>query len=124
MDWQLWLFRFGLLACFAGIVVAATQFDVSESIEALWIQAPTTQEIQTERVTSAKRVAICMSGRAKTRGAEYASGCFYREPTIPELAGDIAVTNLLGFLVTLLAVFAALIALGFLGVRMARESRA
>ena len=123
MDWQLGLFRFGLLACFAGMLTVATQFDLTKSIEAVWFHAATTSEIQSQDASATKRVAACLSTRAKTRGVEYASGCYYDQSAIPELAGDEADENLLGFFATSLVVFAIAIALGLMGRRMARESQ-
>jgi hypothetical protein len=121
-DWQLSVFRFGLVACIVGVIVAATQFDIAESIEAVWIHAPTTQEVAAESVAYQNKKTVCLDAHAATKPAEYPSSCYANQPNIPELARDVAVTNLVGFVLTTLAVLATMVAMGILGVRMARES--
>ena len=101
------------------MVFATTQFDMAESLEAVWIVAPTTQEIAAENVAYEKRKAICLSAQEKAKTAEYASRCYSNQPNIPELARDAAYANIVRFLITVLAVLATLVALGILGVRMA-----
>ena len=117
-DWQLSLFRFGLLVCIVGVIVAATQFDIAESIEAVWIHAPNTQEVAAANVAYESRKAICLAAHAK----EYAASCYTNQPNVPELAHDVAVTNIAGFIFTGFVVIATMVAMGVLGVRMARES--
>lgn len=112
------LFRFGLLVCVVGVIIAATQFDIAESIEAVWIHAPTTQETAAANLAYERRKSVCLAAHAK----EYAASCYSNQPNIPELAHDVAVTNITGFVLTDFVVIATMVAMGILGVRMGRES--
>jgi hypothetical protein len=62
--------------------------------------------------------AICLDAHATTKPAEYPSSCYANQPNIPELVRDVAVTNIVGFVLTTLAVVATMVAMGILGVRM------
>lgn len=123
MDWQLGIFRFGLLACFLGTMFAATQFDIGQSIVAIWNRNPTTGEIAAEDTTAAKMLAACLLAEAKMRVIEFPSNCYPRNPGFRGLARDSALANVQGFALTGLALFLTMFSVVFLGLRMARESR-
>lgn len=122
MDWQLGLFRFGLLVCVVGLVFIATKFDIVESEVSVWNHNPTTAEVAAENASVGERKTACLS--TAKRMNEYPSHCYLDSPTFRGLARDKAVQNIQGFLITGLALLAAMFSIVFFGLRMARENRA
>ena len=123
MDWQLGLFRFGLLACFVAAIFAATQFEIGQSVVAIWNQNPTSQELTAKDVAAVKRLAAYQSTEAKAKVVEYPSACYPSVKSFRGLTRDTAIANVRAFLMTISALFVTLFATVFLGLRMARESR-
>jgi hypothetical protein len=123
MDWQLGIFRFGLLVCFLGPMFAATQFEIAQSIVAIWNHNPTAQEISADEAAKAKRLSACLSAEDKMKVIEFPSTCYPSSPGFRGLNRDSALENVRGFVVTSLALFITMFSVVFLGLRMARESR-
>jgi len=123
MDWQLGVFRFGLLACFLGPMFAATQFDIAQSIVAIWNHNPSTEEVSAEDAATGRQLAACLSAEAKKRVIEFPSTCYPRNLSFRGLARDSALANVRGFVLTASALFITMFSVTILGLRMARESR-
>ena len=74
MDWQLGLFRFGIAACVALLVVIVTQFDIGISISAIWNHNRTTREIAAVNMAADEKQNACVAA-AKKKSIEYPSDC-------------------------------------------------
>ena len=123
IDWQLSLFRLMLLLCVVGALRAATQFDIAESIEAVWNHEPTSLQFATESVNAENRLAACFAAEKGTKPPEFVSACNPNQPPLPEMPAEVAQANILGFLINTLVVSLMVVAVGFLGFRMARDGR-
>jgi hypothetical protein len=119
MDWQLSLFRFGLLACFCGALFIATQFDIAESTLAIWNHNPTTEEIAAADVAAVNAKKMCLAKKAKT--TEYLASCYPDAPPFRGLPREKAAANVRNFLACGMPLLMAMLALVLLGRRMARE---
>ena len=123
MDWRLGIFRFGLLACVVWVVVVATQFDIVDSVVAIWNHNPTAYVAGLSVTVAAKRQSACLSAHAQAPSTEFPSSCYYNDPTFRGLPGDEAVANLKGFLITVSLLPFLLIGVVSLGLRMAIAGR-
>jgi hypothetical protein len=123
VDRQLSLFRFGLLVCLVGTLYAATQFDIAESVEAIWNHEPTSEAFAAESIRAENRIAACLAAEKATKPVEYVSTCASNRPPVPEMAGEVAAANIRGFSITASAVLITIFAVWLLGIRMTRESR-
>ena len=124
MKWRLRLFRFGLFACVALAIVAATQFHIVNYVVAIWNGNPTADTIAAVTLAATDRKAACSSAETRSATTEYPSHCYPIYPSFPGLPGDKAWENVEGFLMTGLALFVLLLAVVSLGLRMAIANRA
>ena len=123
MDWRLSFFRFGMLACIVLAIFIATQFDIVESAVAIWNHNPTSEEATAANDAAVERKTACLSGETKKTTIEYPSHCYSSDPPFRGLPREIAIENVEGFLITGLALLAAIVSVVFIGIQMARESR-
>jgi hypothetical protein len=119
-DWQLGLFRFGIAACVALLVFVVTQFDIANSISAIWNHNRTAQEIAAVDLAAETRQNACVT-EAKKKPMEYPSDCYSGGLPQREQPRDVAVANLEGFIASSLALLGAVVLVIFLGRRMARN---
>jgi len=120
MDWQLVVFRSGLLACAILALVAATQFDIAASAEAVWNHNLTTEEIVGAREVAAMHQADCLAVKAKT--TEYPASCYRDPPTQRGLPSEKAMENIRWLVTTVTALLIVLFSVVVVGVRMGREN--
>ena len=122
MDWQLGLFRFGLLACVIGLVAIFTQFDVVGLEVAIWNHNPTTEAFDASTAVAVRTDAACLAAATQTRTPEHPSRCLVTTPTPAGLPREQAVANVQSFSVAALTLLVAMLLVAYLGIRMARES--
>jgi hypothetical protein len=122
MDWQLSLFRIGMLMCIVGAILIATQFQITDSIVAIWSWNPTLQETAAANSAASVKQRTCLAERAGKVTSEFNGICPNDAPSSHGLARDIAFANIQAFLSASVALVAILVAVVWLGVRMARES--
>ena len=122
MDWQLGLFRFGLLACVVWAVIIVTQFDIVDSAVAVWNHSPTAQAAEASVTDAAKRQSACLSAQSHASSTEYPSSCYFNDPTFRGMPRDLAVANMESFLIAAMALPFLLLGVVSLGLRMARAS--
>ncbi|HTP76619.1 MAG TPA: hypothetical protein VMJ73_06525 [Rhizomicrobium sp.] len=123
MDWQLSVFRLGMLLCVIGAFVAVTQFDIIDSAVAVWNHNPSTQEAAAANDAALEAKRTCLSAEKKSRIKEYPSGCYPADTAFKGLTRDKALANVERFLVFALILMTGTILVVMLGIRMARESR-
>ncbi len=123
-DWQLRLFRVGLLACAVLAIVVVTQFSIIDSVVAIWNGNPTADATAAAVDAASEAKSVCLSAETRTPKTEYPSHCYRADAAYHGMPGDQALANVKSFLVILTALFALLLAVVLLGLRMARESRA
>jgi hypothetical protein len=122
MDWQLSLFRIGMLMCIVGAILIATQFQITDSIVAIWNWNPTLQETAAANSVASIKQRTCLAERAGKVTSEFNGICPNDAPSSHGLARDIAFANIQAFLSASVALVAMLVAVVWLGVRMAQES--
>jgi len=120
MDWALVVFRSALLSCAILALVAATQFDIAASAEAVWNHNLTTDEIVGAREVAAMHQADCLAVKAKT--TEYPASCYRDPPTQRGLPSEKAIENIRWFVTTITVLLIVLFSVVVLGVRMGREN--
>ncbi|HVE03142.1 MAG TPA: hypothetical protein VNB30_03695 [Rhizomicrobium sp.] len=122
MDWQLGLFRLGMLMCIVGAILIATQFQITDSIVAIWNWNPTLQETAAANSAASLKQQACLAERAGKVTSEFNGICPNDAPSSHGLARDLAFANIRAFLSASMALVAILATVVWLGVRMARES--
>ena len=122
-DWRLFVFRWGLLACFVGAIVIAVDFDIVDSVSAVLNGNPTTAEVDAANLALARKDVACTMVVQRGLSVEYPPNCSHDTVMVHGLPRDQAISNIEFFCGGVLLLLTTIGLLARLGVNMNREAR-